>query len=93
MRQSIILISRYIEYDLKNEIYQHYQALDFSFFRKGPRATGWDSFFVPLMRKNREWVICIGTEFYLNTTDFSIALKQSGTILIFRNFFGSEKRD
>ena len=34
MRQSIILISRYIEYDLKNEIYQHYQNLDFSFFRK-----------------------------------------------------------
>ena len=24
MRQSIILISRHIEYDLKNEIYQHY---------------------------------------------------------------------
>lgn len=34
MRQSIILISRYIEYDLKNEIYRHYQELDFSFFRK-----------------------------------------------------------
>lgn len=34
MRQSIILISRYIEYDLKNEIYQHYQSLDFAFFRK-----------------------------------------------------------
>ena len=34
MRQSIILISRHIEYDLKNEIYKHYQALDFSFFRK-----------------------------------------------------------
>lgn len=34
MRQSIILISRYIEYDLKNEIYNHYQELDFSFFRK-----------------------------------------------------------
>lgn len=34
MRQSIILISRHIEYDLKNEIYNHYQALDFSFFRK-----------------------------------------------------------
>ena len=34
MRQSIILISRHIEYDLKNEIYAHYQALDFSFFRK-----------------------------------------------------------
>ena len=34
MRQSIILISRHIEYDLKNEIYRHYQELDFSFFRK-----------------------------------------------------------
>src|SRR5690606_6535130 len=34
MRQSIILISRYIEYDLKNEIYKHSQALDFSFFRR-----------------------------------------------------------
>jgi len=34
MRQSIILISRHIEYDLKNEIYQHYQSLDFSFFRR-----------------------------------------------------------
>lgn len=34
MRQSIIVISRYIEYDLKNEIYQHYQSLDFAFFRK-----------------------------------------------------------
>lgn len=34
MRQSIILISRHIEYDLKNEIYQHYQELDFSFFRE-----------------------------------------------------------
>ena len=34
MRQTIILTSRHIEYDLKNEIYQHYQDLDFSFFRK-----------------------------------------------------------
>lgn len=34
MRQTIILTSRHIEYDLKNEIYQHYQELDFSFFRK-----------------------------------------------------------
>lgn len=34
MRQSIILISRHIEYDLKNEIYNHYQELDFSFFRR-----------------------------------------------------------
>lgn len=34
MRQTLILTSRHIEYDLKNEIYQHYQALDFSFFRK-----------------------------------------------------------
>ncbi|WP_437921774.1 ABC transporter ATP-binding protein [Sphingobacterium sp. LRF_L2] len=34
MRQTIILTSRHIEYDLKNEIYNHYQQLDFSFFRK-----------------------------------------------------------
>ncbi|GHE48600.1 ABC transporter ATP-binding protein [Sphingobacterium griseoflavum] len=34
MRQTIILTSRHIEYDLKNEIYQHYQQLDFAFFRR-----------------------------------------------------------
>lgn len=34
MRQTIILTSRHIEYDLKNEIYNHYQELDFAFFRK-----------------------------------------------------------
>src|SRR5690606_33324023 len=34
MRQTIILTSRHIEYDLKNEIYHHYQQLDFSFFRR-----------------------------------------------------------
>lgn len=34
MRQTIILTSRYIEYDLKNEIYQHYQVLDLAFFRR-----------------------------------------------------------
>jgi len=34
MRQTIILMSRHIEYDLKNEIYQHYQELSISFFRR-----------------------------------------------------------
>lgn len=34
MRQTIILTSRRIEYDIKNEIYAHYQALDFSFYRR-----------------------------------------------------------
>lgn len=33
MRQTIILTSRHIEYDLKNEIYSHYQKLDMAFFR------------------------------------------------------------
>jgi ATP-binding cassette, subfamily B, multidrug efflux pump len=32
-RQSLIVMSRYIEYDLKNEIYQHYQLLDLNFFK------------------------------------------------------------
>ena len=34
MRQTIILMSRHIEYDMKNEIYNHYQELSMSFFRR-----------------------------------------------------------
>ncbi|MEO0311171.1 MAG: hypothetical protein RIQ89_828 [Bacteroidota bacterium] len=34
MRQTIIVISRYIEYDLKNEIYHQYQLLSTNFYRK-----------------------------------------------------------
>ncbi len=34
MRQTIIVVSRYIEYDLKNEIYTHYQSLPLSFYRR-----------------------------------------------------------
>ncbi|MBT3611598.1 MAG: ABC transporter ATP-binding protein [Flavobacteriales bacterium] len=34
MRQTIIVISRKVEYDLKNEIYQQYQALSISFYKK-----------------------------------------------------------
>ena len=33
-RQSIIVMSRNIEYDLKNEIFDHYQSLSMSFFKK-----------------------------------------------------------
>ena len=33
MRQTIIVMSRKIEYDLKNEIYQHYQDLSLSFIK------------------------------------------------------------
>lgn len=33
MRQTIIVMSRHIEYDLKNEIYNHYQKLDVAFYR------------------------------------------------------------
>ncbi|HVI49065.1 MAG TPA: ABC transporter ATP-binding protein [Chitinophaga sp.] len=32
-RQTLIVMSRYIEYDLKNEIYQHYQRLHLGFFK------------------------------------------------------------
>jgi ATP-binding cassette subfamily B protein len=38
MRQTIIVMSRYIEFDLKNEIYTHYQTLDQGFFKRN--ATG-----------------------------------------------------
>ena len=34
MRQTIIVMSRHIEYDLKNEIYNQYQNLDLSFYKK-----------------------------------------------------------
>jgi len=34
VRQTIIVMSRKIEYDLKNEIYEHYQSLPLSFYRK-----------------------------------------------------------
>ncbi|TAG00598.1 MAG: ABC transporter ATP-binding protein [Cytophagia bacterium] len=34
MRQTIIVMSRHIEYDMKNEIYAHYQKLPLSFYRK-----------------------------------------------------------
>jgi len=33
MRQTLIVMSRHIEYDQKNEVYQHYQKLDASFFK------------------------------------------------------------
>ncbi|WP_143306817.1 ABC transporter ATP-binding protein [Chitinophaga vietnamensis] len=32
-RQTLIVMSRHIEYDLKNEIYQQYQRLDLNFFK------------------------------------------------------------
>lgn len=38
MRQTIIVMSRHIEYDQKNEVYDHYQKMDTSFFKT--HATG-----------------------------------------------------
>ncbi|MEQ8924986.1 MAG: ABC transporter ATP-binding protein [Fulvivirga sp.] len=34
VRQTIIVMSRLVEYDLKNEIYSHYQSLPLSFYRR-----------------------------------------------------------
>jgi ATP-binding cassette, subfamily B, multidrug efflux pump len=34
MRQTIIVMSRHIEYDQKNEIYNHYQELDAGFYKR-----------------------------------------------------------
>tara|TARA_R110000823_G_scaffold3909_5_gene14824 strand:- start:826 stop:2580 length:1755 start_codon:yes stop_codon:yes gene_type:complete len=34
MRQTIINVSRYIEYDLKNEVFDHYQLLSLNFYKK-----------------------------------------------------------
>lgn len=38
MRQTTIVMSRHIEYDQKNQIYNHYQSLDTSFYKQN--ATG-----------------------------------------------------
>jgi ATP-binding cassette subfamily B protein len=38
MRQTLIVMSRLIEYDLRNEVYQHYQELDQAFYKR--RSTG-----------------------------------------------------
>lgn len=34
MRQTIINVSRYIEYDLKNEVFNHYQILNLNFYKR-----------------------------------------------------------
>ncbi len=34
VRQTIIVMSRLVEYDLKNEVYAHYQSLPLSFYRR-----------------------------------------------------------
>lgn len=34
MRQTIIVMSRHIEYDLKNEVYKHYQELSLAFYKR-----------------------------------------------------------
>lgn len=34
VRQTLIVMSRLVEYDLKNEIYEHYQSLPLSFYRR-----------------------------------------------------------
>ncbi|GAA4318680.1 ABC transporter ATP-binding protein [Pontixanthobacter gangjinensis] len=34
MRQTFIVVSRHMEYDLKNEVYQHYQELSLNFYKK-----------------------------------------------------------
>lgn len=34
MRQTFIVVSRYVEYDLKNEIFQHYEKLSLGFYKQ-----------------------------------------------------------
>ena len=46
MRQTIINVSRHIEYDLKNTIYDHYQKLSLRFYKQNEiigRTPNWDS--------------------------------------------------
>jgi ATP-binding cassette subfamily B protein len=34
MRQTLIVMSRHVEYDLKNEVFQHYEVLDQNFYKQ-----------------------------------------------------------
>lgn len=34
MRQTFVVVSRYVEYDLKNEVFQHYEKLSLSFYKQ-----------------------------------------------------------
>jgi len=34
MRQTLIVMSRHVEFDLKNEVFKHYEALDQNFYKK-----------------------------------------------------------
>ena len=34
MRQTFIVVSRYVEYDVKNKIFEHYEKLSFTFFKQ-----------------------------------------------------------
>ena len=34
MRQTIIVVSRYVEFDLKNDVFEHYQRLTLSFYKR-----------------------------------------------------------
>lgn len=34
MRQTFIVVSRYVEYDLKNEVFEHYERLSLGFYKK-----------------------------------------------------------
>jgi ATP-binding cassette subfamily B multidrug efflux pump len=34
MRQTLIVMSRYVEFDLKNEVFQHYEILDQGFYKR-----------------------------------------------------------
>ncbi|MCW5519145.1 ABC transporter ATP-binding protein [Aureitalea sp. L0-47] len=34
MRQTIIVVSRYVEYDLKNEVFEHYEKLSLGFYKQ-----------------------------------------------------------
>src|SRR5690606_32256756 len=34
MRQSLVVMSRHIEFDLKNEVYEHYQKLSQGFYKR-----------------------------------------------------------
>ena len=56
MRQTIIVMSRKIEYDLKNEIYKQYQSLSIAFYKNNKTTTDVLTFTSYQKDSNNDWI-------------------------------------
>lgn len=82
MRQTMIVMSRHIEYDQKNEIYAHYQQMDVSFYKS--HSTG------DLMNRMSEDVSRV--RFYIGPAIMHLINLVSIIVFCLINMFGKDLR-